>query len=309
MEKWRVCAQTARWFDESDHAGSVAFIKKCGFEGLDYHINSLFNHSFDKENLTSFFDKSIEELYAYYADLKEASRRENIPFSQFHGIFPLYRPGQDAVNKYVMEVTEKMLAVCQYLDCHAIVIHPWGSPAATREEVWEINLAMYRQLIPMAKKYGVKICLENCWEVIGRDPIEGTCTDPADACDYVDRLNAEAGEELFGFCLDVGHAKLTARNLRRYINALGKRLTLLHIHDNSGTYDSHMIPYTQMDVTGAKLSIDWEGFLGGLRDIGYEGAIDFETMSAITVIPPELKPAALTYIAEIGKYFRSRLAE
>ena len=83
----------------------------------------------------------------------------------------------------------------------------------------------------------------------------------------------------------------------------------MHIHDNNGAYDAHMIPFTQMNTEGAKLAIDWEGFIKALREIGYEGALAFEIMNAITIIPPELKPAALTYIAEIGKYFRMRIEE
>ena len=64
-----------------------------------------------------------------------------------------------------------------------------------------------------------------------------------------------------------------------------------------------------MNLDGSILAIDWEGFIKGLKEIDYEGALAFEIMNAITIIPPDLKPAALTYIAEIGKYFRSRIEE
>lgn len=310
MKKWEVSAQTARWIDENDHVGSIKFIKECGFEALDYNINSLFNRTYDAETLTSFFDKSIEELYEYYADLKEASKEYEISFSQFHSVAPAYHYGDEKKTKYFMDVTKKMIAVAGYLECPCIVVHPWGDPNVSQEEEIEINMNMYRELMPWAKKYGVKICLENLYSVQDRNFFEGICSNAEEACMYIDALNEEAGEDLFGFCLDVGHVRCAGGNLYRYIKTLGKeRLTTLHIHDNNGAWDSHMIPYTQMNAGGTKLAIDWEGFIRGLREIGYEGAIAFETMNAITIIPPELKPAALTYIAEIGKYFRSRLAE
>ena len=63
MKKLEVSVQTARWFDEKKPAESMKLIKECGFEGVDYNINSLFQFSFDEENLTSFFDKSLEEIY------------------------------------------------------------------------------------------------------------------------------------------------------------------------------------------------------------------------------------------------------
>ena len=60
MCKLAVSVQTAKWFDETKPAESMRYIKECGFEGVDYNINSLFRVSFDEEHLTSFFDKSIE---------------------------------------------------------------------------------------------------------------------------------------------------------------------------------------------------------------------------------------------------------
>ena len=42
---------------------------------------------------------------------------------------------------------------------------------------------------------------------------EGTCTDAVEACYYVDTLNDIAGEKLFGFCFDTGHALAASRLL------------------------------------------------------------------------------------------------
>ena len=310
MKKWEVSAQTARWIDENDHVGSIKFIKDCGFEALDYNINSLFNRTYNAETLTSFFDKSVEELYEFYKDLKAAAKEYDISFSQLHSVIPAYVRGDEVKSRYLLEVTKKMIAVAGYLDSPCIVVHPWGDCNVSKEEEIEVNMSLYRALMPTAKQYGVKICLENLYSVQDRNFFSGICSEPEEACMYIDRLNEEAGEELFGFCLDVGHVRCAGGNLYRYIKTLGKkRLTTLHIHDNNGACDSHMIPYTQMNMSGSKLSIDWEGFIRGLREIEYEGAIAFEIMNAITVIPQELKPAALRYIAEIGKYFRSRLEE
>lgn len=310
MKKLEISAQTARWIDEKDHRGSIKFIKECGFEAVDFNINSLFNRTYDAEKLTSFFDKSVEELFEYYADMKAAAKEYDIAFSQLHAVFPVYFPGEEARTKYFMDVTKKMIAVAGYLESPCIVVHPWRNPYVAREEEIAINMNLYRELMPVAKQYRVKICLENLFYMKDRNFIAAGCTTPEEACMYIDSLNEEAGEDLFGFCLDVGHVKCVNGSLYRFIKTLGKeRLTTLHIHDNNGTYDAHMIPYTQMNTEGLKLAIDWEGFIQGLKEIEYEGALAFEIMNAITIIPPELKPAALKYIAEIGKYFRNRIEE
>lgn len=58
-----------------------------------------------------------------------------------------------------------------------------------------------------------------------------------------------------------------------------------------------------------KRPIDWDKVLEGLKEIGFEGALSFETQHAIEILPEELKSDALTYIASIGKYFRKRIEE
>ena len=70
-----------------------------------------------------------------------------------------------------------------------------------------------------------------------------------------------------------------------------------------------MLPYTQVDRAGTKLSTDWEMFIKGIREIGYEGAISFESSRGIRIPPLELRKAVLRFLVEIGKYFRNRFEE
>ena len=299
--KLEVSVQSADWYDENRPEESISYIKSCGFDAIDFGIATIFKKTFDAENLTSFFDQSIEELYDYYKPLKNATEKHEIFLSQAHGLFPIYYPGQDEKNRYVVEVTEKMMAVCSFLNCKAIVVHPYANHGWQKEEEKAINLNFYRQLIPAAKQYGVTVCLENLYNWKNKH-IEGACTDASEACWYVDTLNAEAGEDVFGFCLDVGHANMMGKNIYQYIITLGKRLTVLHIHDNDSINDGHMMPYTQ-----TSFSVDWEGFLRGLKEIGYEGPLAFETFLATRQMPKEVEQETLRLISAIGRYFRKQL--
>lgn len=308
MRTLEVSVQSGNWYDETRPEESIRFIKECGFEGIDYNINNVFGATFDSERLTSFFDQSMDEIFAYYQPVKSAAEKYDISFSQFHGLFPIYYPADEAKNDYVIQVTEKMMAVCKYLDCKYIVIHPWLNPDIKKEEEMAINLEVYRRLIPAAKKYGVKICLENMFR---RDQFfcyEGACADASEVCQYLDILNGEAGEDIFGFCLDVGHANILGKNLYQYITTLGKRLSVLHIHDNNGTCDAHAIPYTQRDVRGKNSTIDWDKFLRGLNEIGYEGPLAFEIFRGIDAFPPSLRREGLCLASAIGRYFRTRIS-
>lgn len=297
MKKHMISVQTARWYQEDKQWESMKLIKECGFEAIDYNISNLFTATFDEENYTSFFDKSLAELYDYYKPMKEAAKEYGISFAQSHGIGTVYFEGQDFKNEYIMQVTEKMIAVCAYLECPMIVIHPWTGWLFRMENEHEVNMHIYRRLIPTARRYGVKICLENYPH-----------SDVHEVCQYIDSLNAEAQENIFGYCLDIGHARMGKNDINRMIKVLGNRIIALHLHENNGTVDSHLIPFTQVNEKGDGRSIDWNLVLDGLREIGYEGALSFETFNALKILPEKLKKAALSYICEIGRYFREYMA-
>ncbi|NBH84609.1 sugar phosphate isomerase/epimerase, partial [Lachnospiraceae bacterium] len=48
-------------------------------------------------------------------------------------------------------------------------------------------------------------------------------------------------------------------------------------------------------------STDWEGFVRGLANIRYEGALSFETAPVLTSFPDTLKPDVLSFLAKIGR--------
>ena len=76
--------------------------------------------------------------------------------------------------------------------------------------------------------------------------------------------NAEAGEDMFGACYNTGHANITGRNFYEDICTPGERLMCLHIHDNDGLHDRHLIPYTQKQPLGDKPDTDWNGLWDGM---------------------------------------------
>lgn len=307
MEKLTVCVETAVWYEDEKPAEGIRYIKDCGFDGIDYNFGKLYRDTLDVEKLTSFYDKSLEELYDYFAPLKKALEENKVEMSQSHGLFPVGYVDNPARTAYNIEVTEKHIALCAYLGCPAIVIHGTSAPQLTKAEERTFNLDMYRRLMPAAKKYGVKVCLENLLNLYEWDPYEGNCSNADEAVWFLDTLNAEAGEEVFGFCFDVGHAVLTGANLYQYLTTMGKRVTVLHIQDNDGASDGHMLPFTQLERRGQRLRIDWEMFIRGLREIGYEGPINFEGARGIRVLPEQLRKDGLRYLSAVGRYFKARV--
>lgn len=306
---YKIAINSEYWYDESNPEESIRYIAECGVEAIDYDFCSHFDRTFDLETMTSFFDRDMDELKRYYDRMLDAMKKYNVSFAQWHGIFPIYYPGDEARTEYVLQITDKMMELCAYVGCPAAVMHPWTGLDIPKQQELDINLNLYRRMIPAAKKFGVKICLENLFRHAGVDCIEGACANASEAVWYIDTLNQEAGEDIFAFCLDTGHANLLSKNLYQYITTLGKRLILLHINDNTGLDDFHMIPYTQLDRGCKKTSINWDEFLRALKEIGYKGDLNFETHKGIKMLPEEVRQDGIRLICSIGRYFRKKLEE
>ena len=303
----KIGVQSASWYNREDPLASFEYIKSCGFDAVDFNMDYYVSpRKLDKEGIgETFFDLSTEEILAHFAPLKEASEKTGVEISQMHAPFPVHFAGNEALNEYLLMVLDKCFAVCEYIGCPAIVVHPTGGDSRRAE--WENNLALYRSLIPIIQKYkGVRICLENLYTVRPGRHEEGKFSNADDAVKMVDQLNEEAGGDHFGFCLDVGHAVLTCRSVRDFITTLGHRLTILHIHDTNGIEDLHMPPYFYL-VNGKSHVCDWEGFLLGLREIGYQGTLAFETFRIFSAFPKQVHTEVLRLISAIGRAWSEQI--
>ena len=307
----KLSIQSADWYDilfggDADPESAFRFIKDCGFDAVDHNLDHTLSMAKIKaREKDPFFLQSREALLAYFRPTKEAAEKAGIAFGQAHAPFPSYVENDPDYNDYLVHVFEELLHVCAYIGCPALVVHP--IKIADKKRQWELNMELYTRLIPTAKETGVKVCLENLNDRQGDHPIGGVCSTGEEICRYIDTLNQRAGEDCFGFCLDVGHANMAGQNLRVMLNTIGHRLTVLHIHDNDGINDRHMTPYTFKSVDRTQTALDWDGFLAGLRDIGYRGPLNFETFGALLCLPKPLIAPTLRYIRAIGGYFQTQL--
>lgn len=302
--------QSANWYDilfgDGNAEAAFRFIKDCGFDAVDHSLeHGLTMQKIQAREKAPFFDRSREAIVASHRAVKEAAEKTGVTFGQAHAPFPSYVEGDPDYNAYLVRVFEDLLHVCAYIGCPALVIHP--IKIADKKRQWELNIELYTKLIPAAKETGVTICLENLNDRQGDHAIMGVCGNGEEACRYIDTLNELAGQACFGFCLDVGHANMASQHIRQFINTLGHRLTILHIHDNDGVYDRHVIPYTCKNAARTATCLDWEGLLAGLKDIGYRGTLNFETFGALLALPQPLFEPTLRYIHAIGQYFQTQL--
>lgn len=283
-----------------------AAIKAAGFEAVDFNLDIFF---VQKDNMDDeYFAQMMDEARVsdYIGSIKAASEKYGVAIGQCHAPFPSYIPRKPKDTEIMRAFIRKSIELCAEVGCSHIVIHPCADgsaryPSITKAEEHQINMDYYTSLIPLLKQYNVVCCLENmwCWDWGTKKAYISSCSDMNEACRYIDELNAIAGEKRFAFCLDIGHLLMLGIDPCNALTALGYRVEALHIHDNDGWGDDHTAPYLGV--------CNWDRFIKGLRSIGYQGNISFETAPINRAYPKELIPAVLKLLGATAEYFRVRV--
>ena len=82
------------------------------------------------------------------------------------------------------------------------------------------------------------------------------------------RMIEEIGSDRLGILLDTGHASVNGEDLAAVVRSLQGIPYHIHIDDNFGDSDAHLIP--------GDGGIDFEPFAAALRETGYQGAVSAE---------------------------------
>lgn len=308
----RIGVQTKNVVCDEKPAEGFAMLKRAGFSCADFSLNSyLMNKALYNGELNSFFDQSDFELEHFFAPHKKAAGDAGIYINQMHMPYPNYVPnGTKELNAYLRNVVApKSMKVCAFFKCPYIVIHGFklARLLGSEDAEWERTEDFIDSIAPMAKEYGITICIENLYNDVGGRLMEGPCCDAYKAAERIDRMNARYGAEVLGFCFDTGHANLVGLDMEKFITTLGHRLKVLHIHDNDGIGDLHQIPFTFTKTRENQPSTDWAGFVRGLKAIGFKGVLSFETAPVLTAFPEAMKEDVLGFIAKIGKNFQGMI--
>jgi len=200
---------------------------------------------------------------------RKAAEEAGIEISQVHG--PWRWPPQDGTEEDRAERMEKMKRCLHYtvlLGCKYMVVHPImpfhinDIGTGKEETTWQINMDYYRELLQTAREENVIIALENM-------PMpQFSIGSPEQILQFVTEIN----DAYMKVCLDTGHVSVyDKRQPSEAVYVLGNWIKVLHIHDNGGRGDEHLLPYARTGV------IDWPAFGRALRDIGYTGTFSYET--------------------------------
>jgi len=125
----------------------------------------------------------------------------------------------------------------------------------------EMGLNRIKKIIEKAEKRNVNVAFENLRKT-----------------EYLKYVLGNIASPRAGFCYDSGHHNCWAAN-EDLLNKYGSRLMTLHLHDNDGSDDQHLLPFEG--------TADWPSIMEGIAKTGFTGAVSmeavnigYETMSA-----------------------------
>jgi|LSQX01.2.fsa_nt_gb sugar phosphate isomerase/epimerase len=307
----RISIQTGDIVDRLGFEVGYKMIADCGFEAIDWNLDHALKSS-DLRNGTyrgkSILEKPLDEVIAHYEKELDIIKKNNLVITQAHAPFPACILDKPETLDYMIEIFKRNIEYCDYAGCKHLVVHPMSlSPTNyenSYEEVQAINDKLYESLIPTLLKTDVIVCTENMFTGQSGFCFHGHSSDPREAAELIDKMNEKAGKEVFGFCLDTGHANLTRWDFRHIVSILNKRIKCLHIHDNNGINDSHLAPFSCGTV-------NWKGFCYALKSIGYDGDLSFETFNQTNIamdFDASLLEPWMRLIFETGKVFKKHIA-
>jgi len=230
----------------------VEFYKEHGFGAAEFGATML-------SLSTDEWKKQVEEAI-------EASERSGVRFATAH--LPFLGGGGTKDAEFMVKFDREMynsIDAMKMLGVDCAVLHP-NAPTVVmkdfdRKKAFDSVMAHLAPYAEYAAKVGLSVVVENMRVIHGMRHSHRYCQDPDELCEVADALGV-------GVCWDFGHANISGIKQSEGLRYVGKRLKAIHVNDNSGVDDDHIIPFTG--------TVDWRDAMKGLKEIGYNGTFNFE---------------------------------
>lgn len=247
----------------------LKMLREAGFEAIDYSITQ---NAMDWED--GFFqDVSSPAFAEHFRRIGQTVRDCGLEMYQCHAPYAKVTISDPAFYAQLQQQTIRSVYAAAYMECPYIVAHPVLDVAfchgQNKERARQTSLDYFSAIAPVLKETGVTMCIENLFFYIQETKEWAICygSTGEELADIIDTLNEMHGPR-FAACVDTGHAVVAKQDPAEMLKILGHRTKVLHIQDNLGVRDEHLIP------TEGK--IDWKRVATALGEIGYTGTFNFE---------------------------------
>lgn len=238
----------------------------------------------------------------YVKEIAEAGKRLGVKYTQSH--LPYYDifsgNNDDDKVKTMEELIRRSIIASAELGIRWTVTHPGTvySAGPDMSVSLERNVEYYSKHVQTARENGIGIALENDFEYKSAPYQHIFCSSVYEQCKLIDAFN---DPEHVGACYDFGHANLVGGFHRQNLNILGSRLKAVHVQDNKGLADEHLLPFHG--------NIDWKEAMAGLADIDFKGELTYEIQEWGRFYPKELKGMMIEYSLKVGDVLLSYFDE
>lgn len=257
---------------------TIRFYRECGLDTADFGTTML--------DLTSEGWKPQVE-----AIMKDATEQN---FQFYMGHLPFM--GGISKNEEVMETFK--LKVHNAIDAAAAlglqyaVMHPNAAVFPLLkydgDEQRAVTLELLSPFVEHANRVGLNLVVENMRVVSGKMQSHRYCQTAEEVCDLADTLG-------IGICWDFGHANLSGLKQSKALEYVGKRLKVIHVNDNCGIEDDHVLPFSGI--------VNWKDAMHGLALTGFEGPFNFEL--TLGRVPASLRRDFAAYLMRIANELMS----
>ncbi|MCL2487071.1 MAG: sugar phosphate isomerase/epimerase [Oscillospiraceae bacterium] len=194
-------------------------------------------------------------------DFDRGDYRESPALARAAGLFveDIHTPFDGINNLWLDNIDGEALTDCLLqcvTDCAAfeiptMIVHLSGGENPPSYN--PLGISRISRVVGKAERLGINVALENLRHVA-----------------YLDYVLNQINSPRLGFCYDSGH-----HNCRNpgddMMGRHGSRLMALHLHDNDGSDDQHLLPF---DGT-----TDWPAIMASIAGTGYTGPTALEVMN------------------------------
>ncbi len=163
-----------------------------------------------------------------------------------------------------VELIQNRVDLAAAIGAEEIVLHLYVPYVSIQEKPEEKELfysCVYRsldELRPYCLERNVRICVENLFDFPGEYMLEAW-----------DRLFSRYPEEFLGLCYDAGHANMIwGQQAPEILQRYKERIFAVHLHDNDGKGDGHLIP--------GEGTINWQAVMEVVAQSAYQPPLVLE---------------------------------
>ncbi|MBR4755690.1 MAG: sugar phosphate isomerase/epimerase [Bacteroidales bacterium] len=267
----RIVTTTDVFEDGYPAEDAIDRLARLGYEGIDMGLDYW---TFEGSPFKA------DDYIKWAEGLRAHADEVGIPYTHAHA------PGTAADDKWL----ERSIEASSILGAKYLVVHPIfridGKVIDSKQDFIAINAEAVKKWLPLAKERGVVLLSENI--------LWGASSDPHIIADLV----KEVGSEYFGWCFDVGHAWCYGYQ-PDVIKDCSVAPLSIHIQDNHGHGDEHLIP--------GDGTIDFDLFMSAPKEVGYRGDCVLEAHHQSLEAPDEERDGILARLLEVAVVLRDKM--